>query len=287
MKKKKCRRVLIIYLYEIFIFAFYKLGIKFIGKALLGTVTLSIFIDMFDKFQPITTDRFLASIYGGIVVGLGTSIIFNVGASTGGTDLITIITKAYKPTIKMGEVLTVIDVCIVALNTIFFREIEIGLYSAIAIFILGRVLDIIFEGINFTKLIIIISDRNEEISAKIHELERGVTGLYGKGMYTEEEKLVLICATPRGEVGKIRTIAEEIDKNCFIIISKFINLSYTLKQLPPTNSLIIELLGRSSLLIPRKYSRNLSSLLASSYSGTSFGIPNNADSANCFNTASS
>lgn len=209
----------IIFNIPIFIFAFYKLGIKFIGKALLGTVSLSIFIDIFDKFQPITTDRFLASIYGGIIVGLGTSIIFKMGASTGGTDLITNITKAYRPTVKMGEVLTVIDVCIVAVNTIFFREIEIGLYSAIAIFILGRVLDIIFEGINFTKLMIIISDRNEEISAKIHELERGVTGLYGKGMYTEEEKLVLICATPRGEVGKIRTIAEEIDKNCFIIIA--------------------------------------------------------------------
>ena len=209
----------IIFNIPIFIFALYKLGIKFIGKALLGTVCLSVFIDLFDKFQPITTDRFLASIYGGIIVGIGTSIIFKVGASTGGTDLITNITKAYRPAVKMGDVLTVIDVCIVAVNTICFREIEIGLYSAIAIFLLGRVLDIIFEGIHFTKLMIIISDKNEEISARIHELERGVTGLYGKGMYTEDEKLVLICATPRGEVGKIRTIAEEIDKNCFIIIS--------------------------------------------------------------------
>lgn len=209
----------IIFNIPIFIFAFYKLGIKFIGRALLGTVSLSLFIDMFDKFQPITTDRFLASIYGGIIVGLGTSIIFKMEASTGGTDLISNITKAYRPTVKMGNVLTVIDVCIVAVNTIFFREIEIGLYSAIAIFLLGRVLDVIFEGINFTKLMIIISDKNEEISARIQELERGVTGLYGKGMYTEDEKLVLICATPRGEVGKIRTIAEEIDKNCFIIIS--------------------------------------------------------------------
>ena len=119
----------------------------------------------------------------------------------------------------MGSVLNAIDVCIIAANTIVFKEIEIGLYSAIAIFLLGRVLDVIFEGINFTKLMIIISDKNEEISARIQELERGVTGLYGKGMYTEDEKLVLICATPRGEVGKIRTIAEEIDKNCFIIIS--------------------------------------------------------------------
>lgn len=209
----------IIFNIPIFIFAFYKLGIKFIGKAILGTVSLSILIDMFDKFQPITTDRFLASIYGGIIVGIGTSIILKVGASTGGTDLISNITKAYKPTIKMGNVITMIDVSIVTINTLCFREIEIGLYSAIAIFILGKMLDIVFEGIDFTKLIIIISDKNEEIAQKIQEIERGVTGIFGKGMYTETEKLVLICATPRRDVGKVRTIAKKIDENSFIIIT--------------------------------------------------------------------
>lgn len=209
----------IIFNIPIFIFAFYKLGIKFIGKAILGTVSLSILIDIFDKFNPITTDRFLASIYGGIIVGVGTSIILKVGASTGGTDLISNITKAYKPTIKMGNVITMIDVSIVTINTLFFRQIEIGLYSAIAIFILGKILDIVFEGIDFTKLIIIISDKNEEIAQKIQDIERGVTGIFGKGMYTETEKLVLICATPRRDVGKVRTIAKEIDENSFIIIT--------------------------------------------------------------------
>ena len=72
---------------------------------------------------------------------------------------------------------------------------------------------------NFTKLIIIISDKNVEIAEKIKELERGATGLYGKGIYTEKEKLVLICASPRRHVGKIKEIAKEIDKNSFIIIS--------------------------------------------------------------------
>lgn len=209
----------IIFNIPIFIFAFYKLGIKFIGKAILGTVSLSIFIDIFDKFNPITTDRFLASIYGGIIAGIGTSVILKVGASTGGTDLISNITKAYKPTIKMGNVITMIDVVIVAINTLCFRQIEIGLYSAIAIFILGKILDIVFEGIDFTKLIIIISDKNEEIAQKIQEIERGVTGIFGKGMYTKTEKLVLICVTPRRDVGKVMTIAKEIDENSFIIIT--------------------------------------------------------------------
>ncbi len=203
----------------LFIIAFYKLGIKFIGKTILGTVSLSIFLDIFDKFNPLTTDRFLACIYGGIISGLGTSIILKANASTGGTDLISNIAKAYKPTIKMGNVIMMIDAMIVAINTIAFREIEIGLYSAIAIFLMGRVLDIVFEGINFTKLIIIISNKSDQIANEIQKLDRGVTGIYGKGMYTNQDKLVLICAAPRRDVGRVRELAKKVDEDCFIVIS--------------------------------------------------------------------
>lgn len=203
----------------LFIIALYKLGIKFIGKSIVGTISLSVFMDIFDKFPPLTQDRFLACIYGGIIVGLGTAIILKMGASTGGTDLISNVVKAYKPTVKMGNVIIWIDAVIVAISTVVFKKVEIGLYSAIAIYLLGKVLDIVFEGINFTKLIFIVSDKSEEISNRIQELERGVTGIYGKGMYTQNEKIVLICACPRRDVGKVRSIAKEIDENSFIIIS--------------------------------------------------------------------
>lgn len=201
------------------IIAIYKLGIKFIGKTIVGTISLSLVIDIFDKMPPLTTDRFLACIYGGIIVGFGTAIILKMSASTGGTDLISSITKAYRPTVKIGNLITIIDAIIVAVNTLAFRRIEIGLYSAIAIFLMGKIIDIVFEGINFTKLVIIISDKSQEISDEIQKLERGVTGLYGKGMYTEKEKIVLICATSRKDVGKVRGLAKKIDNNCFIIIS--------------------------------------------------------------------
>ena len=203
----------------LFIIAIYKLGFKFIGKSILGTITLSFFLDIFDKIPALTTDRFLACIYGGVIVGLGTAIILKVGASTGGTDLISNIAKAYNSSIKMSNVIVIIDAIIVAINAIVFGKIEIGLYSAISIYLLGKVIDIVFEGINFTKLIIIISDKSQEISNKIQELQRGVTGLNGKGMYTQKDKLVLICASPRRDVGKIRQLAKEIDSSSFIIIS--------------------------------------------------------------------
>ena len=99
----------------------------------------------------------------------------------------------------MSSVIIIIDTIIVALNVIFFKEIEIGLYSAIAIYLMGKIIDIVFEGIYFTKLLIIISDKNEEIAKEIGEkISKGTTGLYGKGMYTNQEKLVLMCAASRG-----------------------------------------------------------------------------------------
>ena len=186
----------------LFILAGYKIGREFFIKSLIGTVSLSVFIDIFDRYPAVTTDRFLACIYGGAIIGIGTAIILRVGASTG------------------GSYLAVIDIIIIALNVIFFKHIEIGLYSAIAIYLYGQMIDIIFEGVYYTKLMFIISDRNEEIAKEITtDVKRGVTGLYGKGMFKEKDKLVLICAASRGDISKIKDIAKKIDGKCFIIIA--------------------------------------------------------------------
>lgn len=141
-------------------------------------------------------------------------------ASTGGSDLVSILVKKYNYNVRMSNVIIIIDTVIVALNVIFFKEIEIGLYSAIAIYLMGKIIDIVFEGIYFTKLLIIISDKNEEIAKEIGEkISKGTTGLYGKGMYTNQEKLVLMCAASRGDVARVKQVARDIDSNSFIIIA--------------------------------------------------------------------
>lgn len=204
----------------LFLFAGYKIGKDFFIKSILGTFSLSFFIDLLDKLEPITTDRFLACIYGGTLIGLGTAIILKVGSSTGGTELIGNIIKTYNPHISMSKYLMLIDIVIIILNILFFKEIEIGLYSAIAIYLYGKLIDVVFEGVYYTKLLFIISDKNEEIAKKIvKEVERGVTGLYGKGMYSHNDKLVLICAATRGDIIKIKTIAKEVDQKCFIVVA--------------------------------------------------------------------
>lgn len=203
----------------LFILAGYRLGKEFFAKSLIGTVSLSAFIDIFDKYPAITNDRFLACIYGGSLIGIGTAIILKVGASTGGTDLIVTVIKEYNPYISMSRYLIIMDIIIISLNVLFFKHIEIGLYSIIAIYLYGQMIDIIFEGVYYTKLLFIISDKNEEISKVIGEnVKRGVTGLYGKGMYKNEDKLVLICAASRNDTAKIKDIAKKVDEHCFIVI---------------------------------------------------------------------
>lgn len=204
----------------IFLFAFYRLGKQVFINSIIGTISLSIFIDLFDKYESITSNGLLACIYGGILIGIGTGIVLRANSSTGGSDLFSQIIKSYNSSIPMGKIIIVFDIIVVSLNVIFLGEVEIALYSAIAIYLVGKMVDIVFEGIYFTKLFFIISDKTEEIANKIGmEIKRGTTGLYGKGMYTGENKLVLMCAAGRRDVAKVRKIAKEIDPKCFIIIT--------------------------------------------------------------------
>lgn len=204
----------------LFVISLIKSGKKFFLNALLGTILLAMFFNIFENIKPVTTDRFLACIYGGIIIGIGTAIILRANASTGGTDLLTQIIKAFNSNVRISSLITLLDIIIVALNVMFFKELEIGLYSAITIYIMGKMLDIFFEGINFGRIVYIISSKYEEIAKQIgKEIKRGSTSLKGKGMYKEEEKNVLMCVASRSEVREIRKIVNEVDKNAFVVIS--------------------------------------------------------------------
>lgn len=204
----------------LFIFAFIKKGKSFVLKGIIGTIFLSFFIDLLDKYSSLTQDKLLACIYGGVLMGLGTSIVLKANASTGGTDMLAYVVREYKPNYRTGNLMVMIDIAIITINVIFFKKIEIGLYSAIGIYIMGKIIDIIFEGINFTKMVFIVSDKYLKISNKIGEqLNRGVTGIYAKGMYSDDEKMMLLCIASRNEVMRIKQISKSIDPKSFVVIS--------------------------------------------------------------------
>ncbi|MDO5557293.1 MAG: YitT family protein [Clostridia bacterium] len=207
----------------LYIFAFFKIGKPLFFKSVLGIVILSFFLEVFQSMGThivLTTDRLLAGIYGGVFVGIGTAFVLKVSASTGGTDMLSYVIKMYNKNVSTSKAITMIDIAIIVVNVIVFKEIEIGLYSAIAIYILGKIIDIIFEGIDFTKVLYIISDEHEEIARQVSlRVGRGSTGLVSRGMYTEQDKTMLLCVASRNEVALIKQIALKVDNKSFIIIS--------------------------------------------------------------------
>lgn len=216
----KMGTVIILLNIPFFIIAFIRIGKEFVIKSILGTIFLSTFIDFFDKFNALTTDRFLACIYGGILIGLGTSLILKASASTGGSDMVSYIIKSFKPGLSTSNLIVVFDAIVITLNVICFKELEIGLYSAISIYLMGKVIDVVFEGIGFSKMVFIISKKYEKISNEIsRQILRGSTAIYSKGMYTNEEKMMLMCIASRREVIGIRNIAKRIDPASFTIIT--------------------------------------------------------------------
>lgn len=203
----------------LFLVANFRVGKEFIFKSILGTILLSFFINILERFDGITTDRFLACIYGGIIMGVGTAIILKANGSTGGSDLLSYVVKSYSNKFKSSDLIIFVDSIIILINIIVFKEIEIGLYSAIAIFLMGKMIDIIFEGVDFIKVLFIVSDKYEEIAKIVGaDVQRGSTGLYAKGMHTNKDKMMLFCVGSRNEIIKIKNIATTVDPKAFIVI---------------------------------------------------------------------
>lgn len=201
------------------IIAFFKIGKELFFRSIYGTVLLATFVDWLDRLKPLTQDRLLACIYGGILVGIGTAVILKLNGSTGGSDLLSYVIKEFRPQYRSSSLILIIDFIIITVNVFVFKTIEVGLYSTIAIYLMGKMIDIIFEGANFAKVILIISPKYREIAKQIgDEVKRGSTGIVSRGMYTSEERMTLLCVGSRTESYVIENIAKKIDKNSFIII---------------------------------------------------------------------
>ena len=177
------------------------LGWKFIGGHLLVTslysmVVSSVAVDAFAliiDFQPM--DQMLAAVCGGALIGLSLGIIFAKGATTGGTDLIARLVKLKLPWISMGNMLLVIDTAVVVLVALAFGNLTTALYGFIAQVVCAYVTDMVLYGLDTAKVAYIISEKAHEISDSIvGQMDRGVTVLPGKGAYSGENKLVLMCA---------------------------------------------------------------------------------------------
>ena len=206
----------------LFLFAYRILSKKDSLKTVLGIIFLTTSLKITENFSNIhiTDDVLLSAISGAIIMGISLGLIFRINGSTGGTDLIGLLANKFMPNLSVPMLMGCADAGVVIFSGIVSRNIEIALYSAISLYIIVKVSDIMVEGINTSSSFTIISDKYEEIGQSItDELERGATILKGEGFYTNKEKNVLLVVVSKKEVVTLKKLVKSIDENAFIIIT--------------------------------------------------------------------
>lgn len=203
----------------VFLIAYKVKGKNFIFRTVIGTSMLSAWLYVIPVVDISQGDYFLASVVGGVVAGVGMGLILLAKATTGGTDMVAVLIQHYVKHYSIVQIMQVLDGLIVLVGLYVFG-IYAGLYSIIAIIVVTKMSDMIMEGFKFSKAAFIITDRYEIVAKRILEdLDRGVTGLYAKGMYSGKEKCMLYCVVSQKEIVEVKEIVAKVDPDAFVIVS--------------------------------------------------------------------
>ncbi|UTH06869.1 YitT family protein [Macrococcoides canis] len=201
---------------------FFYLGYKQIGKTfalstLYGIGVLSIGTALLHPVPAFADEKFLVTIFGGVILGLGVGLVIRYGGSLDGTEILAILINNKTP-FSVGEIVMVINFFIYTVAGFVFTW-ESAMYSVIAYFIAFKTIDIVQQGLDESKSVWIISDQYEEIGDAINDrLGRGVTYLKGEGAYTGDNKKVIFCVITRLEEFKLKDIVNHYDESAFVAI---------------------------------------------------------------------
>ena len=203
----------------LFLLSMRSLGFKFGLRSLIAMFGLSLFIDHL-PLPAATDDMLLASVYGGVIGGLGFGLVLRGSATTGGTDMLASLLHRLIPALRVSYAIFLID-GIVIIVSIFVFEAQAAMYGLIVAFITNVLVDVVLEGPNTAHSYFIISDKSDEIAQRIlTEMDRGVTGLEAMGMYHKTRKQVLLCVVNRFETIHLRRIIFAVDPQAFVIANK-------------------------------------------------------------------
>lgn len=198
------------------------LGPRFGAKTVVGFVSLAIFTDVLESFWGnkalVEGQPLLSAIYGGLLVGVGLGLIFKTKATSGGSDIIAMIIGKYTK-LPLGQLLMFVDGAIVMLTIVAFKDWSLPLLSLIIIFITGKVIDIVLQGMGHNKGIMIISEKYEDIKQKIiKDIDRGGTILPAKGLFKDNDRKIIFSVLSRREVEVLKDYIRKIDEKAFVII---------------------------------------------------------------------
>lgn len=199
------------------------LGKRFIVKTLVSTVAFSVLYDyVFTLFVPIYVgDKMLASLYGGLLSGIGLAVVFLRGGSTGGTDITNRIIQNKYPHISLGRIVLLSDVVVILFATFVFGEIESAMYAIVAMFVASKAMDTLLYGGDICKTVMIVTKMpNKVCSAVAGSIDRGSTILSAKGGYTGEEKAVIMCVCKANQFYKLKKLVYQIDPDAFMTVTE-------------------------------------------------------------------
>ena len=188
---------------------------------LISTALLSFFIELCDHLVPgYTNNVLLASVFGGVISGLGIGILFLRGLSTGGTDLAALMLHKAFPNVPNGTLLLLADATVVVIAVCIFRDIEVALYSTITIFVSSKVIDALAQGVDYAKVIYIITSEGEKVNAALCEqTDRGTTVIPAFGGYTNNNKQVIITVTRRNVLSQTLRVIKQADPRAFTFVT--------------------------------------------------------------------
>jgi uncharacterized membrane-anchored protein YitT (DUF2179 family) len=206
----------------IFLLGLKTMGRKYVLHSLAGLITSSLLIDFFNKVLKLpsaTGNPVLASIYGGVVLGIGLGIVFRGRASTGGSDIIgTVLHKYTGMSVGYGIMLT--DFAVISASGLALRSLEAPLYGYLVLFLSTKLIDMILEGWSYSKLVVIISSRTAEIADFIlNKLERGGTALRSRSLYLNREGEVILTVIHRKQLAELKDHIKKTDPDAFVIIN--------------------------------------------------------------------
>lgn len=213
--------MLFIFNIPVLILGYIKMGGVFILKTSFVTVLVSLSLDISARLLPIIrADGILVSMFGGILMGIGLSLILLRGATTGGIDIIAkFVNRKYRH-LSVGKIILMADGIVILLNALVYKNAESALYSIVAMYMGTRLMDVLLYGADKGKIIYIITNSPDEICNEInHSVGRGVTKLSVIGGYTGETKIMLMCTVRVHEVAAIHDLVKQYDDRAFMVVS--------------------------------------------------------------------
>ena len=200
------------------VYGWKRLGKAFALYTLYAIIALSIFSGIFAQFDPLTTDSFLAAIFGGIIDGIGVGLIIRYGGSLDGTEIIAI-DMDKRTVFSTGEILMFINLFILS-GAGFLFGYDKAMYSLVAYFVISKMIDVVVKGINEVYSVMIVTSEYEDMrDTLVHDLNRGVTVLHAEGGYSGEEKRALYCIVSRLEIDKLKEAVQDVDDRAFLTVT--------------------------------------------------------------------